>query len=506
MSLPNIVPAGPTPAVLGRLARDRRLPEAAAGLATAAVLVLALTVVPTRLGVGIALPALGLIAVAVTLLTPRVEWTLLGLVLYLGCLDGPLKLVSGSSAAPLFRDVLLVAVVAGVVLRHVVDGRRLPRIPYAGLVVAFVIVVVAQAANPTTPGLAGAIAGWRQQLEFVPLIFVAVLVADRDRIYKEVGLVLLALTVPNVIAAIVQSNLTLDQFASWGPGYRERVLGLGEFSGAPRAVRTDSGLAVRPFGLGSDAGAAGIFGWMAVAFALAFALASRRISGRLWLGGGGFLLCGLSILTSQSRGVVLAAIVSCIVFFVLWVKGRNAVSAVVALGVTVLVTYAFVAAFVANSDDATVERLSTVAPGSAAATIGKDRGSSIALIPEYIEDYPLGVGLGRSGPNASLAGSPSGLNAENEFNFLIGEIGAIGLLAFAALWLVVLRDAVRLARRAEDDRERAFWCAIAATLVATTLVWFQASPSIQPPTAPFFWFVAGVVGVRTAAAARGRGG
>ncbi|MCW2958776.1 MAG: hypothetical protein JWP18_1579, partial [Solirubrobacterales bacterium] len=473
----------------------RRSTEVLLAFVTMAVLLAALTVVPNRLGVGVIVPTVGILVVLAAFLNPRIDISLYGIAIYLGCADGPVKLISGTDKATLFRDVLLFAVVGGVLARGILEDRRLPRIPYRWPLVAFVTVVAVQALNPGTPSLTGVVAGWRQQLAFAPLLLLGVMVADRRGTLRTIGIVLLALTVPNMIAAVIQNTLTPEQFGSWGPGYADRVLGRGAFANTPRTFYEGGGDVdrVRPFGLGADSGGAGILGWLGLPFALAFAL-SKGWQPKLWLGAGGVLVCATAILTSQSRGVILTSLVAVLAFFALRAKSRNAISTTFALGGAAMLIFVFVTVFTANSSTAAVARLQTLAPGQAAATISSNRGSSLTIVGDYAVSYPLGVGLGRAGPGSGAVGRPSGLNAENEFNFLIGEIGLIGLLAFAWLWGAVVLDAVRLARREPDETRRTLWCALAATLIATTAVWFQASPTNSSASAPVFWLFAGVVG------------
>ena len=59
------------------------------------------------------------------------------------------------------------------------------------------------------------------------------------------------------VVSYIQSTLTPEQFANWGPGYRERIFGNGVISA--RLAYGDGGVAsVRPFGLGSDIGAGAV--------------------------------------------------------------------------------------------------------------------------------------------------------------------------------------------------------------------------------------------------------
>ncbi len=481
----------------------RLLVEATLAVA-AGVLVLALfTALPARVGTDTTLSIVAAAAFAAMFLVRRVEVALVLIALYLGCVDGPLKLTTGNENATLARDVLVFAAVAGVLVRATITRRALPRVPYLPYVLVVVAIVAVQAFNPGTPGLKAAGVGLRQHLEFLPLMVLATLVTPTRRTLIGFGAVLLAIALANTIAAGVQVRLTPDQFASWGPGYADRIIGENGFVGAGRTFTDLGGTErVRPFGLHGDSGGSGLYAWIAGPFALALLAGTIRTRGGRRLGAAALGICVLGLLVAQSRGVVVAAVVGLFSFFALRATSRNAASTAVTAGVTCVVIYLFVSAFAASDSSNSLERIRTLGPANAVETIRVDRGNSIALIPEYLLEHPLGVGIARSGPGSGIVGASSPLDAENQFNLLIGEVGSVGLIAFLALWLVVLRDAIWLARRSADD-VRLLWCAIAAVLLAMSAVWFQASPIVAAPGAPFFWFAAGLVGCAAATARRG---
>jgi hypothetical protein len=443
--------------------------------------------------------AVGSVGVVALFFNRNLGLSLAVLAVYLGCVDGPLKLTTGNENATLIRDVLLAAIVAGVLVRAIVRHRPLPRLPHVPLLILLLAVVGAQVFNPGTPGLFGGLVGIRQHLEFLPMVFLGAMAADDRRLVRRLGALLLVIVAANAIAACVQLPLTTNQFASWGPGYEKLVLGTGNFEGAGRTYAGENGEErVRPFGLSGDTGGSGVYGYYALPFALAF-LATSGGGGRGRLLGAALLaVCAVGLLAAQSRGVVISAVVGAAAFVALRARGRSAIPTVVTAGVAVAILYVVVSIFVSTQGAGSVQRLNTLAPDRAVQTIGQDRGTSLAVTPQMALDYPLGVGLARTGPGAGLAGDPSDLNAENQFNLLIGEVGTVGLLVFVALWLVVLRDSVMLARRADRDDERALWAAATAVLVALTLVWLQASPTTGPPGSTYFFFMAGLAGTSAA--------
>ena len=116
--------------------------------------------------IGITLGAAGVVAL---MLSTRYAVTLTLLALYLGLLDGPVKLESASKLASGVRDVLIIAIGLGMLMRLQLKRERVRMPPLSGWVLAFVVVAVIQALNPHTNGILKIIGGYRQELEFVPL-------------------------------------------------------------------------------------------------------------------------------------------------------------------------------------------------------------------------------------------------------------------------------------------------------------------------------------------------
>src|SRR4051794_7908478 len=89
------------------------------------------------LGVAAAVALVGGVWLVTTTIVPL---ALAVLMVYLGALDGFLRLKTGVSALPLVRDFILSAVVAGVLIRSAVAPRRMEVPPLSGWVLLFVAV------------------------------------------------------------------------------------------------------------------------------------------------------------------------------------------------------------------------------------------------------------------------------------------------------------------------------------------------------------------------------
>src|SRR5262249_39058986 len=144
-----------------------------------------------------------------------------------GLLDGFLKLRTGSSLATVGRDALLYAVIAGIVARGVLRRQRLQLPPLSGWVLAFVVVVVVQMANPADFGIRHTAGALRPHLEFVPLFFIGYAVLRTRAALRAFFVLMLVIATANGIVGFVQLNLTPAQLAAWGPGYAQRINGTG---------------------------------------------------------------------------------------------------------------------------------------------------------------------------------------------------------------------------------------------------------------------------------------
>src|SRR5437764_8570781 len=164
-------------------------------------------------------------------LSPRYEWSLVALLVNLALADGVVRLATGTSELTLIRDALLYAIVLGVVLRALVRRQRLEVPPLTGWVVAFTAVVLLQLANPANGSFAHSLAALRPHLEWVPLFFLGYVVMRTALRLRVFFVLLLVLATINGVANFVQLNLSVDQFAAWGPGYYERLHGTDGLSG-----------------------------------------------------------------------------------------------------------------------------------------------------------------------------------------------------------------------------------------------------------------------------------
>lgn len=472
---------------------ERRAGSAFVAAAVSGALLLLITLLaPGVTAVALLAPGALLLVCLYLALSPRLELSLAILMLYLGLLDGYLKLSTDAQVTTLARDALLYAIVLGFLMRAVVRREALVVPPLARNVLLFVVLALVQLANPANVDLSTALGGLRPQLAFVPLFALGFLVLRDVQRLRMFLVLLLVVAAANGIVGLIQFNLSAEQLASWGPGYRERVLGTGDFGGAGRTFSDAGGVSrVRPPALGSDFGFGGAVGLLALPGALALVgfARSRRLQAFALMGMAGAIT---GILTSQARASVVGAVAGVLAFALLSSRSRQRTAAFASLAVGLTIFYVVLTAFTGSNDSGAFDRYRTISPAQIVDTSLQSRGSSLGVVPQYIADIPLGAGLGRTGPAASVAtGGTSTFNAETQFSYLIVEVGVLGMLALLALTLRLLMATIRVLSRLEDPQARAMIAGLGAPLFPIMGFWFVAPVSATVPLAPYFWLSAG---------------
>lgn len=469
----------------------------AAALAAAVASVLLVTAAPPGSVVNAALPAAAVIVAGVMFISPRYDRSLLFFLLYIGLADGYLKLSTGIANTTLLRDVFLYSITAGAVMGMLARRERVRLPAMTGFVIAWLVIVLVQVFNPEGALLHG-LQATRQHLEFVPLFFFGYALLRTNGRLRALLLAAVVIAAANGIVNLIQFNLTPEQLASWGPGYSALVLGTDGTSARVFVDASTGTVFVRPFGLGGDFGFGGIVCVFAVAPALALAVLARRSKLGLAVAVPGLAITVIGLVTSQSRTSVVGAIVVALAFSALSLVSRKAVISlltVVALGGG---AYLLVSSFAAAHKDSGLARYESIAPRKLVDTSLQSRGGSLASIPAFVSEHPLGVGLGTLGPAATQGRleQDTGANAENEFSFLLAEVGLPGALVLVGLMLVLLRAVVRVVRSCRDPVERLLLAGLTAPLLFLLVTSFTATWSTAAYTASYFWLVAGAVAAR----------
>jgi len=489
---------GPRPVVGGRRHRDL-LRDLLGGLIPL-IVGLAITIAvphPNPLLIfGLILGAAGIV---VLLVSRRYEISVAILAIYLGMLDGPVKLESASKASSGVRDVLILAVVLGMLMRLVTSKQRVLLPPLSAWVIAFGAFVLAEAFNPHTLSILKSIGGWRQQLEWVPFFFFGYTVIRSKERFRRLFMLLGVIALANGLVGTVQAKISPASLASWGPGYAGIVHGGEEGSGITGRTYKSGGVThARPPALGSDSGFGGGIGVIALPGLLALLAADR--SRRRWPA----VICALGALlgiaTAASRTSIVSAVVVLLTFGLLSVfSGIKIGRAFVVLVAVLTLSLGVGAALIAANGSgifARQESLTSVSSVQEHGASAKER--NLAEIPTDLVHAPFGFGLGVAG-SASGFGGHSKLEFEGErvtggsaYSLLMKELGAPGLLLWIGFTLNVILLAGMRMRRVRDQELRIYLLGALVAFLALTVQGFS-GPTLAVTTGAFLWFVPGVI-------------
>jgi hypothetical protein len=498
MSAPHLRLSSPLggihPVVLGRRAQDLAL------LGLAALIPLALA-----LGIAVALPKpnlllvlgvlVGGLAIVALVASPRLEISVAVLAVYLGCINGPLKLiVSAGVLSAAMQDIVMLAVCLGIVLRLAVRRRpiRLPAL--SGWVIAFALVVMIEAFNPKTHGLLKIVAGYRQQLEWVPFFFFGYLLMRSKVSFRNAFMLLGVIALLNGAVATLQTQLSPAQIASWGPGYKQRV-----FGPAGRTYSGGEGEAhVRPLGLGSDSGFGGGVAIIALPGTLALLSTLKR---RRWFA---MILCLGAIAaaaTSLGRLQLGGAVIAVAAFALLSMSaGRRLGRPFAALLVLLAIAAPLTAVFVSSVGEGVFSRYSSISPSAAAGTATSYKESALKQIPHEIASAPFGFGLATAGSVSGFGGKVTelleghGVTSETQANLLVKELGVLGLVVWFAFLLRLILLAFRRLGQVRDSELQVYLVAAFAPLVAMLFMSYDGAVSASAALGPYYWFAGGIAG------------
>jgi hypothetical protein len=456
------------------------------------------------LGVTIAFPeasvalALGIIAclvgVVMLMVSSRLEVSVAILGLYLGLLDGPVKLAIGThEVTAAVRNVLILAVCLGVLMRIVVRRQSVRLPPLSGWVIAFTATVLIEVFNPKTEGILKIIGGFRQELQWVPFFFFGYLLMRSARRFRLLFILVGVIALANGVMSAYQTELTPTQLASWGPGYHDLIFVPSEGVGSGRVYASEGESRVRPPGLGSEAGFGGGIGAIGLPLCLALLATSRR---RKWVGILLALGAMLGILTGLGRLQLIGAglgVTSFAVFAAL--AGQRVTRVLATLLATVIVAVPVGIVVVSLLRSGTFKRYESIGTGSST-TLHKE--SAWKKIPQYLEADPFGFGLGSVGAVGGFGGRNTqlleghSLTSETQYNLIVNELGAPGLIVWVALSGYMIVFIARGMRRVRDGNLALMLAGTFAPFVAIFLEGSSGPTSTSAAAGPYFWFVIGV--------------
>src|SRR5437588_2662456 len=273
------------PAVLQRRIRDVCVLGAASVIPLLTAIGIAVEVPKPNVPLFVVL-FIGAVGVVALMMIDKLPLTVAFLAVYLGLLDGPVKLGigggGGEEATSAVRNVLIGAVALGALLRLVVKKERLRLPPLSAWVIGFTTLVLIEAFNPRTTSVLKVLGGYRQQLQWIPFFFFGYAIVRSKLRFRQMAIILGVIALANGVVATYQTQISPGQLAAWGPGYKLRVEGVEEelasgavkHRGARKFFSEGSG-GVRPMALGADSGFGAAVGLVALPLALALIATTR---------------------------------------------------------------------------------------------------------------------------------------------------------------------------------------------------------------------------------------
>lgn len=201
----------------------------------------------------------------------------------------------------------------------------------------------------------------------------------------------------------------------------------------------------------------------------------------------------LAVVTSDGRGALVASFVALFAYVGLSVVSKRLIPTLGGLVAGALVTVLVISLLSSHGSSGALGRYSTITPTKIFSTYGSAKGFTLSEIPKYAQQYPLGAGLGSTGPASGIGRTTSGLDGENEFLFLITEVGILGLIVVVGFHIRLLILSMEKIRRFVDVEIRALLAALAAPLFGLFALYFAGPATTSSPEAPYFWFVGGTL-------------
>jgi hypothetical protein len=241
-------------------------------------------------------------------------------------------------------------------------------------------------------------------------------------------------------------------------------------------------------------GFAGILGAIAVPCGLALVLAGR--GRRLMVASAGVLvvLAALGPITSQSRSAIIATVTATLAFGLMVAASKRAKQLLIGALVLAVLGYAAISIVSSNSGSDPFYRYRSITPTKLVGTTVDSRSGTFSVFQDYLKDYPVGAGIGTTGPATGfLGGTGRTLNGESQFNFLVVELGIPGLLVFLVFQAHLMTASIRRLRRVHDIDAQLLLAGLIAPLFAFAVNWVVGINTTSTPNAPYLWLATGIL-------------
>lgn len=450
-----------------------------AGIVAAALL--AFAAATGSLTIVIALIALGIVVATVA------DWTVgIPALLLVSCIDGFLKHLSASAATYVLKDVLLVLILIGLVVRLGLHPAERPdRTTWHGLIAWAVYFgfLITQLVHPATT-FEGALGAFRAHGGFSILFVVGAVYFQQTARLTRFANAVVGLCAFCAVGGIVQ-HVMGDRWMHLSAGFQQASLHYASFPSLAAQAAGVTGASYRMYGTLVDPAALGL----TCTYGILTAIASlARLTG-FWrlLVVLSIPMMGVALELSQTRAAIGALAVGTVFLVGLLMQRRQTRG--LAIGGLLAIAVAVPVGVMVTNGRITDRVFAADAVAYAAQTRDRSRAQTIYELPSF----PFGHGLGSTGAGGNLRDA-SGLAVDNVYFSTLYETGIVGLgtlLLFQATFLFL---GLRAALRAKSIGANTTFAGIVGAQVALLVAsWFTQGAFDYAPLAQFFWMSAGAV-------------
>ncbi|MEE2709760.1 MAG: hypothetical protein VYA69_09210 [Gemmatimonadota bacterium] len=394
-------------------------------------------------------------------------------------------------------DIMLLLICAGWLIRHMFNPSPISKTPMSKLIGVFVFICLIQVFNPLGYSYFASVAALKMHIFTIPLFFFAYHYFRSTEQFKRWALWFGAI-------GLMMSYYSIDQYQK---GPEQMKLEMPEYSAMIdfNTWQDAEGVSYfRPMSTTSNPGGASTWMQCFIPIVLAVFMFKNIENPKRYLLAVILVILIGTLLISLIRQMTLVTIAS-----VMLVLAAQLCSGGISRRVGSLVGVIFVViagwqiakglsgenVIQGNSLDLLVDPVKSYMD---------NRGQHLTYIHLTLEGYPLGAGLGRTGPAASKFreemyeyrekhGGPLGMPSENYFLVMIAETGIPGTIVITLITLIFLLRGLKIYLSTRDEDLK--WVAIACWAVVFSIffVFFGGPALVTPPLNLFFWFLAGVL-------------
>ena len=411
-------------------------------------------------------------------------------------------------------DIMMAIICFGWVIRHFFlyhSSAAKIRTPLGLLIGLFIIVCLLQIFNPYTFSYIASFASLKMHIFMIPLFFFGYHYCRSIDQIRQWSIVF-------AVIGIIMSLVAISQFEK-GPD--QMKVEMPEYSGMidSNTWQDEKGKSFfRPMSTTSNAGGAST--WMQCIIPLTIAVCMSRINSkgvRAFLTAA-LIICILTLLISLIRQMFIVTAAGIGMMFLLQFNLRrlrkNLAVSIIVLGV-VLSSY-FMAGNVTGNTNIIKKFLDDVV-NPVASFKADNRSEMLQLVFQIAEYYPLGAGLGRTGPAAEKFAEenmqfqmdhgraygrilynrgvnvPGMMPGENYFLVMISETGIPGALLITLITVLLLLKGFKAFKAIQDEGLRWYAAGIMGVLFSIFVVFFGGPALVTAPLNLFFWFLGGVL-------------